>query len=86
MATMLDLFKWKKGKPYIKYRAEEGLLNLTFRGSVAIVLIMRLEGELIDVMGVHIILRIILLSVWISAIGVTIGMKRSVYSVCLQPH
>ena len=78
MATMLDVYKWKSGQSYFKTPSEESLMNLTFRGSVAVTLVMRLEGDLIDSMGVYIILRIILLSVWISVIGVTVGMKRSV--------
>ena len=83
---MLDVYKWKSGQPYLKFPSEERLMNLTFRGSVAIALIMRLEGDLIDSTGVYIILRIILLSVWISMIGVTVGMKRSAYYVCFQPY
>ena len=86
MATMLDIYKWKKNQSYLKYPSEERLMYLTFRGSVALTLTMQIEGELIDNIGVNTILRIILLSVWISVLGVIVGMKQSAYYVCFHAY
>ena len=80
MATMLDIVQWKRKKPLLKNTSEENILNLTFRGSVSLLLAMRLEGELIDTMGVRIIFCTLLLSVWASVANVLVGMTFPVCS------
>lgn len=80
MATMLDIFQWRRKKPFLKNVNEERILNLTFRGSVSLLLAMRLEGELIDTMGVRIIFCTLLLSVWTSVANVLVGMTFPVCS------
>lgn len=80
MATMLDIVQWKRKKPLLQNSSEEKILNLTFRGSVSLLLAMRLEGELIDTMGVRIIFCTLLLSVWASVANMLVGMTFPVCS------